>query len=50
MAEVYGWEAVKQGGKGSFDLVVASKIYFQKVVQKVSLCHFSSCLVDILIL
>ena len=49
VAAVDGGQAVKQGVKGCFDLVVASKSY-HLIILKVSLCLFSSCLVDILIL
>ena len=49
VAAVDGGQAVKQGGKGSFDLVVDSKSY-HLIILKVSLCLFSSCLLDILIL
>ena len=48
MAAVDSRQAVKQGDKGCFNLLVASKTY--DYILKVSLCLCSSCLVDISIL
>ena len=48
MAAVDSRQAIKQGDKGCFNLLVASKTY--DYILKVSLCPFSSCLVDTSIL